>query len=135
MWIGFVVLQVDADSWWRFDVELVNFRNDRAVTSSGECCEGEPGANGQCSSQCRTFFWICLKHFMTHVSPDPPCTFGAVTTSSLGENSFRVPSGSRGNPASFEQAFSWQVSPHQRMLQNIKERKLRKSRKTCEAWR
>lgn len=50
-------------------------RNAPTVDRSGSCCKNR---NGECAADCNVYFRICLKHFQTYITPDPPCTFGSV---------------------------------------------------------
>ncbi|XP_030070145.1 delta-like protein 4 [Microcaecilia unicolor] len=62
-----------------FQLELHEFENSNGLLASGKSCLPD----------CRTFFWICLKHFQIVVSPGP-CMFGTVVTPVLGTNSFSI---------------------------------------------
>lgn len=82
-----------------FQLRLQEFANERGMLANGRPCE--PG--------CRTFFRICLKHYQATFS-EGPCTFGNVSTSVLGTNSFVIRdknSGSGRNPLQLPFNFTW----------------------------
>ncbi|XP_042543839.1 delta-like protein 4 [Dipodomys spectabilis] len=82
-----------------FQLQLLEFANERGVLASGRPCE--PG--------CRTFFRVCLKHFQAVVSYGH-CTFGNVSTPVLGTNSFAIRDDSSGggrNPLQLPFNFTW----------------------------
>lgn len=94
-------------------MKLQEFLNKKGVTGNSNCCAGgsaPPQGYQQC--ECKTFFRVCLKHYQTHVSPEPPCTYGGAVTPVLGSNSFQVPetnAESFTNPIQFQFGFTWPV--------------------------
>ena len=97
-----------------FELGLNKFTNDLGLNSNSDCCSGiRTTSTGPCSSQCRTFFRICLKEYQTHISLDTPCTFGSLQTPVLGANSFHVPpriNSTFRNPIALPFPFKWPVS-------------------------
>ncbi|XP_062851096.1 delta-like protein D [Trichomycterus rosablanca] len=93
-----------------FELKLQEFLNKKGVTGNGNCCKGE-SASGIQQCECKTFFRICLKHYQTNVSPDPPCTYGGAVTPVVGSNSFQVPDSVSDstftNPIRFPFGFTW----------------------------
>ena len=79
--------------------------NPRGKVSTGQCCglNGVPSANGQCSTNCQTFFAVCLGPLG---SPNS-CFFGRKQSLVLGANSF---SPTTNNVLTIEIPFSWPVS-------------------------
>lgn len=59
-----------------------------------------------CTSPCRIFFRVCLKHYQNNIDTDTPCTFGEVTTPVLGNNGIQNP----GYTVGIQFNFSWPVS-------------------------
>jgi len=57
---------------------------------------------------------VCLKHYQVRVDTTTPCTFGAVETPILGENTLQLdpapPVEGFNNPIRFPFDFSWPVS-------------------------
>ena len=104
-----------------FELKLQEFLNKKGASGNANCCAGgaaPPPGYQQC--ECKTFFRICLKHYQTNVSPEPPCTYGGAVTPVLGSNSFQVPetnAESFTNPIQFQFGFTWPVgySNHHRM--------------------
>lgn len=96
-----------------FELKLQEFLNKKGVTGNTNCCKGG-AASGLQQCECKTFFRICLKHYQTNVSPEPPCTYGGAVTPVLGSNSFQVPEmtskDSFTNPIRFSFGFTWPVS-------------------------
>lgn len=96
-----------------FELKLQEFLNKKGVTGNTNCCKGG-AASGPQQCECKTFFRICLKHYQTNVSPEPPCTYGGAITPVLGSNSFQVPEmtskDSFSNPIRFSFGFTWPVS-------------------------
>ncbi|CAH1792098.1 unnamed protein product [Owenia fusiformis] len=93
-----------------FELNLQNFKNDNGFNSDGHCCNGIL-SNGKCTSPCKTFFRICLTHYMTNIDANTAsCTFGEVTTPTIGDNSFTFPP-SKGtgfvNPIRIPFDFAW----------------------------
>lgn len=96
-----------------FELKLQEFLNKKGITANTNCCKGGSlAAIQQC--ECKTFFRICLKHYQANVSPEPPCTYGGITTPVLGSNSFQVPEtlsdSTFTNPVRFPFGFTWPVS-------------------------
>uniref|UniRef100_A0A8C3G387 Delta-like protein n=1 Tax=Cyclopterus lumpus TaxID=8103 RepID=A0A8C3G387_CYCLU len=82
-----------------FELKLQEFLNKKGIPGNSNCC---PGGS--------TFFRVCLKHYQTNVSPEPPCTYGGAVTPVLGSNSFQVPetnADSFTNPIRFLFGFTW----------------------------
>lgn len=81
-----------------FELRLNSFTNAQAVDITGHCCGNTTtdGNTNECVGPCRTFFSVCLLHFL-HQIPEQPipaqCTFGHRITSVLGENSFEIHDG------------------------------------------
>ncbi|GFQ72015.1 protein jagged-1a [Trichonephila clavata] len=75
-----------------FELEVLGIQNTRGELSNGSCCTLPDIRldNGTCVGQCRTFFRLCLKEYQTEVSDTGPCTFGNVSTSVVGGNSFSM---------------------------------------------
>ena len=94
-----------------FELKLTSFENDDGLNASGSCCNGFR-TSGLCTSPCRTFFRICLKHYQADSTPDPPCTFGEFNTPVLGGNTFDFPAeqGAFTNPIKLPFDFIWPVS-------------------------
>ncbi|XP_017318657.1 delta-like protein D [Ictalurus punctatus] len=93
-----------------FELKLQEFLNKKGITANTNCCKGgSSSAIQQC--ECKTFFRICLKHYQANVSPEPPCTYGGITTPVLGSNSFQVPESVSDstftNPVRFPFGFTW----------------------------
>ncbi|XP_041922227.1 delta-like protein D isoform X2 [Alosa sapidissima] len=93
-----------------FELKLQEFLNKKGVTGNTNCCKGGTASSLQ-QCECKTFFRICLKHYQTNVSPEPPCTYGGAVTPVLGSNSFQVPEmtskDSFTNPIRFSFGFTW----------------------------
>ncbi|XP_055025890.2 delta-like protein D [Misgurnus anguillicaudatus] len=94
-----------------FELKLQEFLNKKGVSGNANCCKGSASEAGIQQCECKTFFRICLKHYQTNVSPDPPCTYGGAVTPVLGSNSFQVtenfPDSSFTNPIPFSFGFTW----------------------------
>ncbi|XP_041468818.1 delta-like protein 1 [Lytechinus variegatus] len=79
-----------------FELRLNSFSNDQAKDIHGQCCTGNNTSTDLCVGPCRTYFTVCLLHFLREI-PDEPlpeqCTFDFRNTSVLGENSFEVTDG------------------------------------------
>lgn len=75
-----------------FELEVLGIQNSRGELSNGTCCTLRDVRldNGTCAGECRTFFRLCLKEYQTEVSDTGPCTFGNVSTSVVGGNSFSM---------------------------------------------
>ncbi|CAL8380037.1 unnamed protein product [Arctogadus glacialis] len=107
--VSLLILQVSCSGV--FELKLQEFLNKKGVTGNANCCAGgaaPPQGYQQC--ECKTFFRICLKHYQTNVSPEPPCTYGGAVTPVLGSNSFQVPetnADSFTNPIKFQFGFTW----------------------------
>lgn len=100
-----------------FELKLQEFLNKKGVTGNANCCPGGTAHPHQ-HCECKTFFRICLKHYQTNVSPDPPCTYGGAVTPVLGSNSFQVPetnADSFTNPVRFQFGFTWPVSDNRHL--------------------
>ena len=97
-----------------FELRLSAFTNDRGLNSDGDCCDGSSANGGACSAPCKTFFWICLKHYQAHISNDRKCTFGSLSTPIIGDNSFTFPDTVQrfSNPIKLPFTFSWPVSSY-----------------------
>lgn len=98
-----------------FELKLQEFVNKKGLLGNRNCCRG--GSGPPCA--CRTFFRVCLKHYQTSVSPEPPCTYGSAVTPVLGVDSFSLPDGAGidpafSNPIRFPFGFTWPVSGHLR---------------------
>ncbi len=94
-----------------FELQLESFKNTFGLNADENCCNGLKQGN-TCSATCKTFFRICLKHYQQDISPDPPCTFGTLTTTVLGDNSFDFPTNLESfmNPIKLSFDFTWPVS-------------------------
>ncbi|KAM5163712.1 delta-like protein 1 [Mantella aurantiaca] len=96
-----------------FELKLQEFINKKGPMGNMNCCRGGmSGSQGLQQCECKTFFRICLKHYQTSVSPEPPCTYGSAVTPVLGSNSFSVPETissdpSFTNPIRFAFGFTW----------------------------
>ncbi|XP_055980859.1 delta-like protein 1 [Sorex fumeus] len=91
-----------------FELKLQEFVNRKGLPGNRSCCRG--GAGPPCA--CRTFFRVCLKHYQSSVSPEPPCTYGSFVTPVLGTGSFSLPDGAGSDPAfsnpiRFPFGFTW----------------------------
>lgn len=75
------------------------------VSSSSSSASSDPAA---CSSACRIFFRVCLKHYQNNIDTDTPCTFGEVTTPVLGDNGIKK----AGYTVPIFFNFSWPVSSY-----------------------
>jgi len=80
-----------------FEFRIDSFENPLARDQDGNCCSNStipplirssfyPSDSSYCSSPCRVYFRICLKHFQHNIDTNTPCTFGEVTTHVLGDN-------------------------------------------------
>ncbi|MEE6475402.1 hypothetical protein FKM82_010740 [Ascaphus truei] len=99
-----------------FELKLQEFVNKKGLMGNMNCCRGGmsgvSGSLGLLQCECKTFFRICLKHYQSNVSPDPPCTYGSSITPVLGSSSFNVPDSSSSDPAftnpiRFPFGFTW----------------------------
>ncbi|XP_068135638.1 delta-like protein 1 isoform X1 [Hyperolius riggenbachi] len=96
-----------------FELKLQEFMNKKGPVGNINCCRGGmSGSQGLQQCECKTFFRICLKHYQSSVSPEPPCTYGSAVTPVLGSNSFTVPDTvssdlSFFNPIRFPFGFTW----------------------------
>ncbi|XP_075059469.1 delta-like protein 1 [Mixophyes fleayi] len=96
-----------------FELKLQEFVNKKGPMGNINCCRsGMSGSPGLQQCECKTFFRICLKHYQTSVTPEPPCTYGSAITPVLGSNSFNVPDSSSSdpsftNPIRFAFGFTW----------------------------
>ena len=90
----------------------MSFTNSLGLNEDGNCCNGIKQSSGTCSSTCRTFFRVCLKHYQNDIKTDTPCTFGTITSPVIGNNSFNVPDilQSFTNPVKLPFDFAWPVS-------------------------
>nr|ABG00198.1 Delta [Paracentrotus lividus] len=78
-----------------FELRLNSFSNDQAKDINGQCC-GNISSTDQCVGPCRTYFTVCLLHFLREIPEEPlpdQCTFAFRNTSVLGENSFEIHDG------------------------------------------
>ncbi|RXM93218.1 Delta-like protein D, partial [Acipenser ruthenus] len=105
-----------------FELKLQEFLNKKGVMGNRNCCKA--GSNtGLLQCECKTFFRICLKHYQTTVSPEPPCTYGSAVTPVLGSNSFQVPESTSDitftNPTRFAFGFTWPLSVSQDVMNNM----------------
>ncbi|MGH0126678.1 UNVERIFIED_CONTAM: hypothetical protein FKN15_021200, partial [Acipenser sinensis] len=105
-----------------FELKLQEFLNKKGVMGNMNCCK--PGSvTGLLQCECKTFFRICLKHYQTTVSPEPPCTYGSAVTPVLGSNSFQVPETASDitftNPIIFAFGFTWPLSVSQGVMNNM----------------
>ncbi|XP_041106663.1 delta-like protein D [Polyodon spathula] len=93
-----------------FELKLQEFLNKKGVMGNMNCCKAGSDT-GLLQCECKTFFRICLKHYQTTVSPEPPCTYGSAVTPVLGSNSFQVPETTSDitftNPITFAFGFTW----------------------------
>uniref|UniRef100_UPI00358EDFA3 delta-like protein 1 n=1 Tax=Myxine glutinosa TaxID=7769 RepID=UPI00358EDFA3 len=96
-----------ASSTGIFELKLTKFINNNGLRLSGNCCKSP----STMSCECKTFFRVCLTHYQTNITRDPPCTFGGVLTPVLGSNSFTIHdiSNSEGfsSPIRFPFSFTW----------------------------
>ncbi len=94
-----------------FELKLNSFKNDEGLNANKNCCNGLHSEGG-CSTSCRTFFRICLKHFQADISAEQPCTFGSETTPVIGGNTFDFPDSLKSfrNPITLPFDFTWPVS-------------------------
>ncbi|XP_076306305.1 uncharacterized protein LOC143222954 [Tachypleus tridentatus] len=93
-----------------FELRLSSFTNNYGRDFEGNCCSGYRSTQGSCSSVCRTYFRVCLKHYQATIDPNPPCTFGEVVTPVLGNNSVHLLDKKIhgfNNPIRFAFSFSW----------------------------
>nr|DBA26911.1 TPA: hypothetical protein GDO54_011108 [Pyxicephalus adspersus] len=96
-----------------FELKLQEFINKKGPVGNMNCCRGGmASSSGLQQCECKTFFRICLKHYQTSVSPEPPCTYGSAVTPVLGSNSFNVPETISSdptftNPIRFAFGFTW----------------------------
>ncbi|OQV23489.1 Delta-like protein 1 [Hypsibius exemplaris] len=64
-----------------FELRLESFQSHLLTADrTGTCCKDQ---HGQCSERCNTYFRVCLKHYQTSITPDPPCTFGSMQTKAV----------------------------------------------------
>lgn len=71
-------------------MRLKSFKNDKGLTSLGQCCSGKQAPNGACLNSCKTRFHICLKNYQAEIDLKTDCTFGSSATHVIGENSFNL---------------------------------------------
>ncbi|CAJ0961544.1 unnamed protein product [Ranitomeya imitator] len=97
-----------------FELKLQEFVNKKGPSGNVNCClrGGTAALQGLQQCECRTFFRICLKHYQSSVSPEPPCTYGSAVTPVLGSNSFSVADTASAepgftNPIRFAFGFTW----------------------------
>ena len=69
-------------------LSVVNYRGE---VSGNNCCGGvaRDTPNSVCTSQCLTYFNICLKEYQSHVSEVGSCSYGNASSPVLGSTSFR----------------------------------------------
>ncbi|XP_025103918.1 protein jagged-1b-like [Pomacea canaliculata] len=87
--LHFLVGQCTASGY--FELQLQSLRNARGELADGTCCDGTRNSAGVCTDQCETLFRVCLKEYQAVVSMEGPCTFGNISSSVLGGNSFSYP--------------------------------------------
>ncbi|XP_021356594.1 delta-like protein 1 isoform X1 [Mizuhopecten yessoensis] len=69
-----------------FQVSIMAIYNYRGQKDNGRCCDGSQD-RPPCTMECRTFFSICILHYITDVPDTPSCPFGHTLTPVLGGNS------------------------------------------------
>ncbi|XP_060070153.1 delta-like protein 1 [Ylistrum balloti] len=76
---------VQVISMGMFQVSIMSIYNYRGQKDNGHCCDGNQ-ERPPCTMECRTFFSICLLHYITDVPDNPSCPFGHTFTPVLGGN-------------------------------------------------
>ena len=88
------------------DSSSSSYSSSSSFSSSSSSSSFSDADTGSCSSPCRIFFRVCLKHYQNNIDTDTPCTFGEVTTPVLGDNTIHKP----GYIVPIFFNFSWPVS-------------------------
>ena len=92
-----------------FELQILSLKNSRGELADGTCCDGTRDASGTCKDSCETKFEICLKEYQTLVRESSACTFGNISTSVLGGNSFEYPPESSQTRQRLPFNFAWTV--------------------------
>lgn len=81
-----------------FELQVLEMANPRSELSSGECCGGvvRSPVTGRCSTQCNTFFRLCLKEYQSNVTSTGSCSFGNTSSPVLGRDTFTLADPDRG---------------------------------------
>nr|ADK93982.1 delta [Eucidaris tribuloides] len=95
-WIAVVIKVTSAGGI--FELRLNSFTNDQGLDFNGHCCGNttSDGNTNQCVGSCKTFFSVCLLHFLFEIPEEPTssqCTFSHLETPILGENTFPISDG------------------------------------------
>lgn len=106
--LHFLVGQCTASGY--FELQLQSLRNARGELADGTCCDGTRNSAGVCTDQCETLFRVCLKEYQAVVSMEGPCTFGNISSSVLGGNSFSYPLETTVTRLKLPFDFAWTVS-------------------------
>ena len=95
-----------------FEFQLLSMENIHGELSNGDCCGERTGPTGarKCLKECATMFKICLKHYQAQVTFTDSCTFGNVTSTILGGNSFSFALNTTNSVLKIPFEFSWTVS-------------------------
>ena len=93
-----------------FEIQIRAIQNPRGEVTTGECCDGVRDSSGVCTEECDTFFRVCLKEYQNQVTFDGKCTFGNVTSTVLGGNSFTYPVENSRTRLKLPFDFAWTVS-------------------------
>ena len=95
-----------------FELQLLSMENVRGELANGDCCGDRAGPIGarKCLTECATMFRVCLKQYQARVTFTDPCTFGNVTSTILGGNSFSYTPNTTTSVLKVPFEFSWTVS-------------------------
>ena len=111
VWLVLCIASVCHGSGY-FEIQINTVRNLRGELANGTCCDGGRDHTGRCpiSDQCDTYFGVCLKEYQSRVTVAGPCTFGNVTSSVMGGDSFTFQPGDPRARLVLPFNFAWTVS-------------------------
>lgn len=103
-------------------MRLLSYKNDQYKDDKGHCCD-VANANPtttlspydtkflSCSSQCATFFRICLKQYQNVITAEPNCTYGSRLTKLVSSSSSTTKNSDRifDESMKFPFPFAWKV--------------------------
>ncbi|XP_076100545.1 protein jagged-2-like [Mytilus galloprovincialis] len=93
-----------------FEIQIITIHNPRGEVMEGECCDGVRDGNNRCVKECNTMFRVCLKEYQSVITFDGKCTFGNITSSVFGGNSFTYPIGSNNSRLKLHFEFAWTLT-------------------------
>jgi hypothetical protein len=110
IWINLVlvILEFVKGSGY-FEIQITTIQNPRGEVMKGTCCDGGRDVNDRCILKCNTRFRICLKEYQSPIIFDGKCTFGNITSSVFGGNSFPYPIESSNTRLKLHFDFGWTV--------------------------